>query len=120
MTRSRWSKGAWTETSRLCWNERFDHIMYTGNGSVAPRRDGSGVAKHLTPVTLELGGKSPCIVDRTASISRSQPASIAWGKFMNAGQNLRRTPTTSWSTRTSSPGGPDRANSSAVVKRVLW
>lgn len=42
-------------------------------------------AKHLTPVTLELGGKSPCIVDKTADIKRAARR-IVWGKFLNAGQ----------------------------------
>ena len=42
-------------------------------------------AEHLTPVTLELGGKSPCFVDRTADINVAARR-IAWGKFTNAGQ----------------------------------
>lgn len=42
-------------------------------------------AKHLTPVTLELGGKSPCIVDADANIENTARR-IAWGKFINAGQ----------------------------------
>ena len=42
-------------------------------------------AKHLTPVTLELGGKSPCIVDATAKIDLAAKR-IVWGKFINAGQ----------------------------------
>ena len=58
--------------------------MYTGNGSVG-RIVMEAAAKHLTPVTLELGGKSPCIVDRTADIPVTARR-IAWGKFLNAGQ----------------------------------
>jgi aldehyde dehydrogenase (NAD+) len=64
--------------------ERFDHVFYTGNGSVA-REVMAAAARHLTPVTLELGGKSPCIVDRDADLEVAARR-IAWGKFMNAGQ----------------------------------
>ncbi|MGO1487217.1 MAG: aldehyde dehydrogenase family protein [Arachnia sp.] len=63
---------------------RFDHIFYTGNGAV-----GSVVmvaaAKNLTPVTLELGGKSPVWVDSSAALESAARA-IAWGKFSNCGQ----------------------------------
>ncbi len=76
-------EGGVSETSALL-EERFDHILYTGNGSVG-RIVMQAASKHLTPVTLELGGKSPCIVDRTADIEVSARR-IAWGKFMNAGQ----------------------------------
>ena len=64
---------------------RWDHIMYTGNGSVG-RIVMSAAAKHLTPVTLELGGKSPVIVDKTANVPLAAKR-IAQGKwFANAGQ----------------------------------
>ena len=76
-------EGGVPETSALL-EQRFDHIMYTGNGSVA-KIVMEAAAKHLTPITLELGGKSPCIVDRTADIPVTARR-IAWGKFMNAGQ----------------------------------
>jgi aldehyde dehydrogenase (NAD+) len=76
-------EGGVPETSALL-EQRFDHIMYTGNGAVG-RIVMSAAAQHLTPVTLELGGKSPCIVDRTANIPVTARR-IAWGKFMNAGQ----------------------------------
>ena len=76
-------EGGVPETSALL-EQRFDHIMYTGNGSVA-KVVMEAAAKYLTPVTLELGGKSPCIVDRTADIPVTARR-IAWGKFMNAGQ----------------------------------
>lgn len=76
-------EGGVPETSALL-EERFDHIMYTGNGSVAKIVMEAAV-KNLTPVTLELGGKSPCIVDRTADL-KVAARRIAWGKFMNAGQ----------------------------------
>lgn len=64
--------------------ERFDHIFYTGNGRVA-RVVMEAAARHLTPVTLELGGKSPCVVDRDVDIDLTARR-IAWGKFINAGQ----------------------------------
>jgi aldehyde dehydrogenase (NAD+) len=76
-------EGGVPETSALL-EQRFDHIMYTGNGTVA-KIVMAAAAEHLTPVTLELGGKSPCIVDRTADIAVTARR-IAWGKFMNAGQ----------------------------------
>ncbi len=63
---------------------KYDHIFYTGNGSVG-RIVMAAAAKHLTPVTLELGGKSPCIVDRDAHIAVTAKR-IAWGKWSNAGQ----------------------------------
>jgi aldehyde dehydrogenase (NAD+) len=64
--------------------ERWDYIFYTGNPSVG-RMVMEAAAKHLTPVTLELGGKSPCIVDRSANL-RVAARRIMWGKLMNAGQ----------------------------------
>jgi aldehyde dehydrogenase (NAD+) len=76
-------EGGVPETTELL-DQRFDHIFYTGNGSVG-QIVMQAAAKHLTPVTLELGGKSPCIVDRTADIPVTARR-IAWGKFMNAGQ----------------------------------
>jgi aldehyde dehydrogenase (NAD+) len=76
-------EGGVPETTALL-AERFDHIFYTGNGSVG-RVVMEAAAKHLTPVTLELGGKSPCIVDRDADLAVAARR-IAWGKFLNAGQ----------------------------------
>jgi aldehyde dehydrogenase (NAD+) len=64
--------------------ERFDHIFYTGNGTVG-RVVLEAAAKHLTPVTLELGGKCPCIVDQSADLDVAARR-ILWGKFYNAGQ----------------------------------
>lgn len=64
--------------------ERFDHIFFTGSQAVG-RTVMEAAAKHLTPVTLELGGKSPCIVDRTAKIDVAARR-IVWGKCVNAGQ----------------------------------
>jgi aldehyde dehydrogenase (NAD+) len=76
-------QGGVHETTALL-RERFDHIFYTGNGQVA-RRVLEAAARHLTPVTLELGGKSPCIVDRDVDLEVAARR-IAWGKFLNAGQ----------------------------------
>jgi aldehyde dehydrogenase (NAD+) len=64
--------------------ERFDCIFFTGNSRVG-RLVMEAAAKHLTPVTLELGGKNPCIVDRSANL-RSAARRIVWGKILNAGQ----------------------------------
>ena len=62
----------------------FNHIFFTGAPSIG-KIIMSAAAKHLTSVTLELGGKSPIIVDETASI-KTAAKRIAWGKFVNAGQ----------------------------------
>lgn len=62
----------------------FNHIFYTGGGHVG-KIVMRAAAEHLTPVTLELGGKSPCFVDRTVDINVAARR-IAWGKFTNAGQ----------------------------------
>lgn len=65
-------------------NEKFDRIFFTGSKTV-----GKEVLRHaaefLTPVTLELGGKSPCIVDSSAKI-KTAAKRIVWGKFLNCGQ----------------------------------
>lgn len=63
---------------------KFDHIFFTG-GSVFGRTVMMEAAKNLVPVTLELGGKSPCIVDRDADIGIAARR-VAWGKLINAGQ----------------------------------
>jgi len=76
-------EGAVPETTALL-AESFDHIFYTGGGRVA-RVVMRAAANHLTPVTLELGGKSPCIVDESAKLALAARR-IAWGKFLNAGQ----------------------------------
>nr|WP_202527213.1 aldehyde dehydrogenase family protein [Streptomyces sp. SID486] len=76
-------EGGVPETTALL-AERFDHIFYTGNGTVG-RVVMRAAAEHLTPVTLELGGKSPAFVDRG-----TDPGTVAErlvrGKFLNAGQ----------------------------------
>jgi aldehyde dehydrogenase (NAD+) len=75
--------GAVDETTALL-DERFDHIFYTGNGVVG-RVVMAAAARHLTSVTLELGGKSPAIVAADANIAVAARR-IVWGKFLNAGQ----------------------------------
>jgi aldehyde dehydrogenase (NAD+) len=64
--------------------EKFDHIFFTG-GTAIGRVVMAAAAQHLTPVTLELGGKSPCIVDSDVHLDRAAKR-IAWGKLINAGQ----------------------------------
>jgi acyl-CoA reductase-like NAD-dependent aldehyde dehydrogenase len=62
----------------------FGHIIYTGSGAIGSIVM-AAAAKHLTPVTLELGGKSPVIVSDKANIALAAKR-ISWGKFFNAGQ----------------------------------
>lgn len=72
------------EVNTILFNQRFDFIFFTGSpmlGKVVMQ----AAAQHLTPVILELGGKSPCIVDKGAHIDLAAKR-IVWGKFMNAGQ----------------------------------
>ncbi|RNL62858.1 aldehyde dehydrogenase family protein [Nocardioides marmoriginsengisoli] len=69
-----------TELLALPW----DHIFYTGNGAVG-RIVAAAAAKHLSPTTLELGGKSPVWIDSSADIDEAAHW-LAWGKFANAGQ----------------------------------
>jgi aldehyde dehydrogenase (NAD+) len=76
-------EGGVPETTALL-RERFDHIFYTGNGVVG-RIVLEAAAKHLTPTTLELGGKSPCIVDRATDLPLTVRR-LFFGKFFNAGQ----------------------------------
>lgn len=72
------------ETAQALIGERFDHIVFTGS-----RRAGALVAeaagRRLTPVTLELGGKCPALVDSSANL-RLAARRLAWAKFLNAGQ----------------------------------
>ena len=60
-------------------------VTYTGNGTVA-RIVAKAAAEHLTPLTLELGGKSPAIVDPNTTDLRIAAKRILWGKTLNAGQ----------------------------------
>ncbi|WP_324651277.1 aldehyde dehydrogenase family protein [Georgenia sp. H159] len=72
------------ERSTELLRERYDHIVYTGGGRVA-RIVMTAAAQHLTPVTLELGGKSPAWVDGTTDL-QAAARRIAWSKLVNAGQ----------------------------------
>ncbi|XP_061558354.1 aldehyde dehydrogenase family 3 member A2b isoform X2 [Phycodurus eques] len=75
--------GGVPETQELL-RQRFDHIFYTGNSAVG-KLIMAAAAKHLTPVTLELGGKSPCYVDSKCDVAVACRR-VAWGKFTNCGQ----------------------------------
>ena len=71
-------------TSKALLAEKFDKIFFTGSPAVGRIVMGEA-ARHLTPVTLELGGKSPCIVEKDADIPLSAKRIVS-GKFINAGQ----------------------------------
>ncbi|MEW9797450.1 aldehyde dehydrogenase family protein [Alteromonas lipolytica] len=76
-------EGAKDETTALL-RCKWDHIFYTGGeavGKIVMR----AASEHLTPVTLELGGKSPCLVDKRTNLAVTARR-IVWGKWMNAGQ----------------------------------
>ncbi|NXG59175.1 AL3A2 dehydrogenase, partial [Hemiprocne comata] len=75
--------GGVPETTALL-AQRFDHILYTGNSAVG-KIVMAAAAKHLTPVTLELGGKSPCYIDKDCDLAVACRR-ITWGKYMNCGQ----------------------------------
>lgn len=72
------------DASQALLQESWDYIFFTGSTRVG-QIVYEAAAKHLTPVTLELGGKSPCIVDASANI-KTAAKRIVWGKFLNAGQ----------------------------------
>ncbi len=72
------------EENTALLKERFDMIFFTGSPQLG-KIVYQAAAKHLTPVILELGGKSPCIVDKDADIAVSARR-IIWGKLINAGQ----------------------------------
>lgn len=72
------------EPAEALLRQRLDHVFFTGSPE-AGRRVMAAAALHLTPVTLELGGKSPCIVDADVDLDVAARR-IAWGKFFNAGQ----------------------------------
>lgn len=75
--------GGVPETTELL-KHKFDYIFYTGSGRVG-QIVYEAATKHLTPVTLELGGKSPVYIDNTVDIQKAVRR-ILWGKFVNAGQ----------------------------------
>ena len=72
------------EETKALLEQRFDYIFFTG-GTRVGKIIMAAAARHLTPVTLELGGKNPCIVDASADLDKAARR-IAWGKFVNAGQ----------------------------------
>ncbi|XP_072557653.1 aldehyde dehydrogenase family 3 member A2-like isoform X1 [Paramormyrops kingsleyae] len=75
--------GGASETQELL-RQRFDHIFYTGSSAVG-KLVMEAAARHLSPVTLELGGKSPCYVDKDCDLAVASRR-ITWGKFTNCGQ----------------------------------
>ncbi|KMT21144.1 aldehyde dehydrogenase [Clostridium cylindrosporum] len=72
------------EINQRILKEKFDYIFFTGSVEVG-KIVMQAASSSLTPLTLELGGKSPCIVDRECNISTAAKK-IAWGKFINSGQ----------------------------------
>jgi len=72
------------EVAEALLQEKFDHIFFTGSTAVG-KIVMNAASRHLTPVTLELGGKSPCVVWDDAKLEIASKR-IVWGKFLNAGQ----------------------------------
>lgn len=72
------------EVAQHLLQRRWDYIFFTGSVAVG-KLVAKAAAEHLTPVTLELGGKSPCIIDASADL-KVAARRIVWGKFLNAGQ----------------------------------
>jgi aldehyde dehydrogenase (NAD+) len=72
------------ETTQELLEQKFDYIFFTGSSAVA-KIVMQAAAKNLTPITLEVGGKSPCIVDKNIDLQIAAKR-IVWGKFLNAGQ----------------------------------
>ncbi|WP_264564631.1 aldehyde dehydrogenase [Flavobacterium sp. N3904] len=72
------------EETQILLSERWDYIFFTGSVAVG-KIVAKAAAENLTPVTLELGGKNPCIIDETANLKLAAKR-IVWGKFINAGQ----------------------------------
>ncbi len=77
-------EGAVDETTELL-KQRFDHIIYTGGAAVG-KIVMRAASEFLTPLTLELGGKSPCVIDKDADLGQAARRLI-WGKCINAGQS---------------------------------
>lgn len=75
--------GGVSETIELL-KQRFDYIIYTGNTTIG-KSIMQAAAQHMTPVTLECGGKSPVYIDSTADLNVTAKR-IVWGRFINAGQ----------------------------------
>lgn len=72
------------DVSTILLAQRWDYIFFTGSVNVG-KIVAKAAAEYLTPTTLELGGKNPCIIDETANIKLTAKR-IVWGKFLNAGQ----------------------------------
>ncbi|MGO4773774.1 aldehyde dehydrogenase [Flavobacterium sp. W22_SRS_FK3] len=72
------------EVSDKLLAKRWDYIFFTGSAAVG-KIVAKAAAEHLTPITLELGGKNPCVIDQTANLKLAAKR-IVWGKFINAGQ----------------------------------
>ncbi len=72
------------EVNAVLFDIRWDIIFFTGSPALA-KTVMAAAAKHLTPVVLELGGKSPCVIDKTANI-KTTARRLAWGKTLNSGQ----------------------------------
>jgi len=72
------------EAAKNLLAQRWDYIFFTGSATVG-KIVAKAAAEHLTPITLELGGKNPCIIDETANLKLAAKR-IVWGKFLNAGQ----------------------------------
>ena len=72
------------DVNTALFQQRWDIIFFTGSPALA-KTVMESASKYLTPVVLELGGKSPCIIDKTADIRRAAKR-IAWGKTLNSGQ----------------------------------
>ena len=72
------------EVTQNLLSQRWDYIFFTGSVPVG-KIVAKAAAENLTPVTLELGGKNPCIIDETANLKLAAKR-IVWGKFINAGQ----------------------------------
>ena len=76
--------GGGREANQALLSQEWDYIFFTGS-PVIGKVVMEAAAKNLTPVSLELGGKSPCIVDQDANL-KIAAGRIVWGKFINAGQ----------------------------------
>ena len=72
------------EVNALLFDLRWDIIFFTGSPALA-KTVMAAAAKHLTPVVLELGGKSPCVIDKSANL-KTTARRLAWGKTLNSGQ----------------------------------
>ena len=72
------------DVNKVLFSSRFDMIFFTGSPDLG-RKVMAAAAEHLTPVVLELGGKSPCIIDKSANL-KIAARRVAWGKTLNAGQ----------------------------------